>query len=172
LKATNWKDIAELVGIAAIVASLIFVGLQMQQTQKIALAAAYQARADTSIGIFQSISESDELISTWTKINQSMFSATYDDAGIDFSNQLTPREKTVAIAFFFQRLTYLENMYFQYRNGFVSEEQWQSNINDLRFDLSIGINRVFWDEFEGATLTQSFKDIVDDVRRELDEAAN
>jgi hypothetical protein len=28
---TNWKDIAELIGIAAIVASLVFVGLQMQQ---------------------------------------------------------------------------------------------------------------------------------------------
>ena len=28
---TNWKDVAELIGIAAIVASLVFVGLQMQQ---------------------------------------------------------------------------------------------------------------------------------------------
>ena len=31
MKDTDWKDIAELVGIAAIVASLLFVGLQMQQ---------------------------------------------------------------------------------------------------------------------------------------------
>ncbi len=36
-KSLNWKDIAELIGIAAIVASLIFVGLQMRQTQRIAL---------------------------------------------------------------------------------------------------------------------------------------
>ena len=42
LKATNWKDIAELVGIAAIVASLIFVGLQMKQSQEIAVAETYQ----------------------------------------------------------------------------------------------------------------------------------
>ncbi len=33
----NWKDIVELVGIAAIVASLVFVGLQMRQAQDIAL---------------------------------------------------------------------------------------------------------------------------------------
>ncbi len=33
----NWKDSAELVGMAAIVASLIFVGLQMRQTRDIAL---------------------------------------------------------------------------------------------------------------------------------------
>lgn len=34
---TGWKDIAELVGIVAIVASLIFVGLQMKQSQDITL---------------------------------------------------------------------------------------------------------------------------------------
>jgi len=37
MKSVNWKDTAELVGMAAIVASLIFVGLQMRQTQDIAL---------------------------------------------------------------------------------------------------------------------------------------
>jgi hypothetical protein len=37
LKSTNWKDIAELIGIAAIVASLVFVGLQMRQEQTIAI---------------------------------------------------------------------------------------------------------------------------------------
>lgn len=36
MKMTNWKDIAELVGITAIVASLIFVGLQLRQEQVIA----------------------------------------------------------------------------------------------------------------------------------------
>ena len=36
MKSRDWKDIAELIGIAAIVASLIFVGLQMKQAQDIA----------------------------------------------------------------------------------------------------------------------------------------
>ena len=35
---TNWKDIAELVGIAAIVASLMFVGLEMRQSHQLAMA--------------------------------------------------------------------------------------------------------------------------------------
>jgi hypothetical protein len=38
LKSINWKDIAELIGIAAIVISLIFVGLQLQQDREIATA--------------------------------------------------------------------------------------------------------------------------------------
>jgi hypothetical protein len=43
VKFGKFKDIAELVGIVAIVASLIFVGLQMRQEQKIALAEAFNS---------------------------------------------------------------------------------------------------------------------------------
>ena len=46
MKVADWKDIAELFGIAAIVASLVFVGLEMKQSQEIALnevAAAHEA---------------------------------------------------------------------------------------------------------------------------------
>ena len=172
MKKKDWKDIAELIGIAAIVASLIFVGLQMKQTQEIALADAYQARADTSIGIFQSVPESSELISVWTKTNRMLFPDIYRENHTGILGELSPEEKTVAINFFFQRLIYLENMYFQYRNGFVSEEQWQSNLKDLYFDLAIDTNRKVWDTFQGETLTQPFQEIVNDVIRELDAADN
>jgi hypothetical protein len=37
MKPVNWKDIAEFVGITAIVASLIFVGLQLKQDARVAL---------------------------------------------------------------------------------------------------------------------------------------
>ena len=49
MKNTDWKSIAELIGIAAIVASLIFVGLQMKQTHEIALATLYQMRSDAAV---------------------------------------------------------------------------------------------------------------------------
>ncbi len=38
MKSVDWKGILELIGIAAIVASLIFVGMQLRQDQKVALA--------------------------------------------------------------------------------------------------------------------------------------
>ena len=45
---SKWKEIAELVGLCAIIASLIFVGLQLKQGQEIALANQYQARAEAT----------------------------------------------------------------------------------------------------------------------------
>ena len=45
---SNWKDIAELIGIAAIVASLVFVGLQMRQAHQIAVAETYLQETATT----------------------------------------------------------------------------------------------------------------------------
>lgn len=41
MKNANWKEFAELTGIVAIVASLLFVGLQLKQGHEIALATQY-----------------------------------------------------------------------------------------------------------------------------------
>ena len=55
--ARNWKDIAELLGIAAIVASLMFVGLELQQSQRIA----YAEQEGAQISDFMAI---DDLMSS------------------------------------------------------------------------------------------------------------
>ncbi len=52
MKPVVWKDVLELIGIAAIVASLIFVGLQLKQSQDIALSASILAsRVETNSSI-------------------------------------------------------------------------------------------------------------------------
>ena len=49
MKNTNWKDVAELVGIAAIVGSLLFVGIQLRQEQAIAFAEINQAAIESYV---------------------------------------------------------------------------------------------------------------------------
>lgn len=61
MKSTNWKDVAELVGIAAIVASLIFVGLQMRQAQDIADSERYQLDLSNLIAINNAINENADI---------------------------------------------------------------------------------------------------------------
>ena len=62
MKTGDWKNIAELLGIAAIVASLIFVGLQLKQSQEIAIASQYQARADATMAFFNAHIEAGYVI--------------------------------------------------------------------------------------------------------------
>jgi len=66
LKTTNWKDSAELIGIAAIVGSLIFVGLQMRQDQEIALNERSYTSLDGRLELNLSIVDHADI---WTKGN-------------------------------------------------------------------------------------------------------
>ncbi len=64
MKYTSWKDIAELIGIAAIVASLIFVGLQMRQDQEIAIAEVSQSSLEAIVQINNDINSHADI---WTR---------------------------------------------------------------------------------------------------------
>ena len=57
MKFKEWNEVAELIGMTAIVASLIFVGLQMKQAQDIANAERRQARVINLIELNNSINE-------------------------------------------------------------------------------------------------------------------
>jgi hypothetical protein len=62
MKMTDWKTTAELTGIAAIVASLVFAGLQLKLSQDIAVAAQYHDRAALTVEYMNAQLESGDLV--------------------------------------------------------------------------------------------------------------
>ena len=124
-KLNDWMQV---VGIFALVASLIFVGLEMRQSQKIALSAAYQARSDSSMNLRMAALESETLQSAVAK-------AYYQGMSLD---QLTPEEVVVLRGRWNAQMAYLENMHYQYVNGFISEEHWQT----VRAELTGALSRI------------------------------
>jgi hypothetical protein len=78
LKKSNWKDIAELIGLGAIVASLVFVGLQMRQEQII-------ARAELGSSTFDHLKSIDESLrdpsftDTYAKMVRNETNLSYDE---------------------------------------------------------------------------------------------
>ena len=61
MKAYHWKDVADLVGVAAIVASLIFVGLQLKQDRKLGMADITSARTESAVVFTQLVIDNREL---------------------------------------------------------------------------------------------------------------
>jgi hypothetical protein len=57
----KWKDTAELIGIGAIVASLVFVGLQMRQEQEIARAQTLSEYIATGVDVHLAIAENSDI---------------------------------------------------------------------------------------------------------------
>jgi len=123
LKGTNWKDNAELVGVAAIVASLIFVGLQLKQSQDIAIAAQYHERAALAVENFNALLEAGDL-RIWGRISRLEVSP-------DRSVEEAGRYYLMGITY----LTMADNHHFQFQSGFMDEESWQTQRKLLKISL-------------------------------------
>ncbi len=152
LNHTNWKDIAELIAIVAIVASLIFVGLQLKQGQQIALATQYQARTQSVQG----------LIETQMEIGQVTNAPGWRDAiseGI-LSSDINETH-WLWLAF--------DNHYFQYQSGFLEESAWEAQLRNIRDLYSDCRMRLVYDWRKNG-LRSEFVELVDSIEDPCDGA--
>jgi hypothetical protein len=66
MKTADWKGTAELLGMAAVVASLLFVGMELRQSQQVAL---NEAAYTTASWYFETRAEVNENAEVWSKGN-------------------------------------------------------------------------------------------------------
>ena len=127
-KLNDWMQV---VGIFAVVASLIFVGLQMRQDREIALAGQYQERSAMAVEYWNGKAQSEYDLRFYGNnvIADPKWSGVFGDAD-------TPEE--VGKAYISVRTSFvaLDNHHFQYESGFYNEETWQAFRGHLRFYLS------------------------------------
>jgi len=155
VKTRDWKDIAEVVGIGAIVASLVFVGLQMRQSHEIALVTLYQMRADAAREVMVAGMESEGLISAFEKL----------DAG----QALTNTDHYHLESLFSLVFNHFENSHFLYQRGFLTEEHWQSDLVNLVDQLEETQAIEFWNETKHV-YRQSYVDAIEAALRQLEVA--
>jgi hypothetical protein len=114
-KLNDWMQVG---GIFALVASLVFVGLQMKQSQEIALANQYQARAEAAQDMFMTMQESGISMSSMRKP----------------LSEKTPQEVVAAYNIASWGWTQYDNHFYQYNAGFLDDESWEGlslRIRDL-----------------------------------------
>jgi hypothetical protein len=103
----------QLIGMLSIVGSLIFVGLEMRQTQQIAIAGQVQARAQMQVDrLLTGLEGNLDIYRIWNTNNYE-----YEDLNED--------EKLVAEAIHAWKQAMLENNFFQYSVGLFAEEYWE-----------------------------------------------
>ena len=156
------REWLEIVGLFSVVASLVFVGLQLKQSQDIALSQASQARTAMSIETVISTTENPNYISAVAKAR----SGRRADQTIE--EQVTMSQYAIAV------LYSLEDQHFQYSNGFVTEDRWQAAIaslkNFLRDDANIPVRQVF--EPLPTRYSSSFQGVVNQLVAEIDSSKN
>lgn len=161
LKSGDWKSIAELIGIAAIVASLIFVGLQMRQSQDIALSQTHSTRSGTVIAQIMSVAENPYYLSALAK------------RAAGNPDEITPIEHQALMQIANAVLYSVEDAFYQYKKGFLPDERWNASRETLRWfmsgDAHIQTREIY--ERNPSVWSSEFQQVVDDIIRELDASA-
>jgi hypothetical protein len=148
------NDWLQVIGLFGVIASLIFVGLQMKQAQEIAMSAAYQARADASSALWSENAANPVLIAAAVKSRR---------GGYD---QLSEEEKE-ALRYDAQAwLIIFENVHYQYVNGFIPEEHWirvreayKSDFRTQEYRLLYERNPNIWRESFRAILAEMIEEV-------------
>ena len=115
------ENLIQLLAMIGIIGSLIFVGLEMRQSQIIALAAQSQARASMLL----------ERVGVYTEANLDYQSLTFENSYDTNLSKIEAAQRNT----FHQAWFLFENDYEQYSLGLMSEEIWSAKLN--------GINRLF-----------------------------
>ena len=138
MKTWTSHDWIQAVGMAAVIASLIFVGLQLKQSQEIAIAAQYQARLDAASGHYTAILQSDAGLRVIGA--DIMVDIASDEAAPPEFKAWAASQPVEELAFRAIGATLLlkshDNVYFQYQSGFLSEEAWEA----LRVQLNVALD--------------------------------
>ena len=107
------QDLVQLLGMIGIIGSLIFVGLQMQQTQRIAIAGQVQARAE--MGVNRILSGLEGNLDAIRLFNYANF---------DYE-ELNEEEKLIARNMHNWIGVMVENNFTQYQMGLFADDYWE-----------------------------------------------
>ena len=110
----------QLLGMLSVLAGLVFVGLEMRQSQQIALAAQQQARTEIFTGIVNSVNESSEV-----SLYQILVKARDNEP-------LTASEKKITENYALQTIWVFENDFIQYQAGLIDENVWLAKLLSVR----------------------------------------
>ena len=113
------NDWLQVVGLFAVVLSLLFVGMQMRQDLVIADATLYQMRANSAMSISVMMIENEEARIASRKLIRE---------GLD---TLTDDERALFLFAFQSILNHYESSHYLYLQGLLSQEQWDSDIRQL-----------------------------------------
>jgi hypothetical protein len=115
---SSWRETAELVGILAIVASLIALVMELRQTQSALSAETYQTRAIDAIGELLDVADSEYLLPILT--------ATNNGADYEAVANLDAEDRMRLLNYLRARMIDWDNEHYQYQNGFMNADFFEA----------------------------------------------
>ena len=116
--AVSFTGVINFLGIFGIIGSLVFVGLELRQSQRIALAAQQQERAALITELIGSFSDANPPISFLSFLDETL--------------EASDRNKAIAETYVYRLWMVYENDYLQHNLGLMDEDVWQAKLTSMR----------------------------------------
>ena len=153
----NWDAIgavAEVIGAAAVLGSLLYLAYQIRQGTEVARSVARQGIAETAIAELSSVVENADLAELlFRKIS-----------GKDVEDHEDYRLRLFA----FRSFRLYENVHFQYRNGLLQQDDWLAFRSNLSLLFELDFYNHCWEVFK-PQFTPIFRQLVQDISQDLEE---
>jgi hypothetical protein len=148
----NWEAIgsaSELIGAAATVVTLAYLAIQIRHSTRAARATSYQAAMAS--------------IAEWTRTTGSDPSlAVLFHRGIRDTRALSEQERIQFGYLLLSLVRNFENLYFQFRNGTLDEENWDPWASRIERTFASPGSRLWWKE-QAPAFSMAFRKFVDEV---------
>ena len=138
MSSERWKNTAEMIGVVAIIASVLFVGMELRQSRQIATAVQYQERMRTGFDYFVVMSENE----VWLERNAQNLRDRYDLTELsaqdrDLLTNGTPQQigKWFVVAEI--NMLIFDNYHLQYLSGVSTDEAWLAQRDRLKYQFKI-----------------------------------
>ena len=154
---TKLNDWLQVIGIFAVFASLIFVGLEMRQAHKISLSQAYQSRTSAAAEWNSALAANPSALSALRK----------SSGGQD--SELTNEEYDALYRSLLGVIYLYDNAHYQYQEGFVTEGFWASTRASLKNLMKNPVANAVFVERLDASMRPEFRSVVISILAELEE---
>ena len=151
MKLKDFAYISEILGGIAIIASLIFVGVQIEENSRAVRAATFQSITETDMNWLENLVDDPELAIAWNKmlIDHTLLED-IEWARLDWVITMLMRN--------------FENIFEQYEAGILTEARWQSTRDIINYTFTTGGMYCWYREADNPRLfTGRFREIMEEA---------
>ena len=127
----QWAAIAEVIGAAGVIASLVYLAIQIRQNTDMVAANTFQAISSTSSNLVTNMFQTPDLFDVLLRaVNQ--------------AEQMSQRDLLILDLYLRALTRNFENYYYQHRKGFLDDEIWTGYRKALMELLHLDFGKDYW----------------------------
>jgi len=169
------NDWLQVVGLFGVIASLLFVGLQMKQDREIALASIYQSRTEATVDLLVARAAEKDVVRSIVKerfeLDPNGPTVTETPGMPNTVQPLTPMELVARVMSENASWMVWDNSHFQYQQGFLPESHWIRVRNLIKTTMRDQPITRWVFELDPEIHRPDIRDVVFDLMNEIDAEA-